>query len=151
MLTATQKQTVSSLVTAVRGILKTEQTKGAALRKEMMALTSSDALEAFVKDVREEVKATVEDAKLSARVSALVSTIASQVRKDKGWPKLRKAGAGRKADADEQDKDAGKESASEGMIAAVAYIVRRHREISKADLAKLLQPLVPVIRYSAEK
>ena len=149
MLTANQTQACQSLLSAVGSALK----KGEAIRKEMMALVTAEALVAFTTDAREFYKAKAKTPAEAAAAMQLTSTIASQVRKAKGWPKLRAAGAGRKATEKGEKEDTGEPDALKGIPAAVAYLVKHHRDagISKAQLAKFLEPLVPIIRYAAEK
>ena len=150
MLTANQTQACAAILSAVGTALR----KGEAIRKEMTALATAEALVQFTNDAREFYKAKAKTPAEAAAAMQLTSTIASQVRKAKGWPKLRAAGAGRKAEGKADEKaDAGEPDALKGIPAAVAYLVKHHRDagISKAALAKMLEPLVPIIRYAAEK
>ena len=149
MLTANQTQAAMTILSAVGTVLK----KCEAMRKEMTALATAEALVALTADLREFYKSKAKTPEEAALAMARTSVVASQVRKAKGWPKLRAAGAGRKATEKGEKEDTGEPDALKGIPAAVAYLVKHHRDagISKAQLAKFLEPLVPIIRYAAEK
>ena len=145
MLTVEQKRHLSELVSGIRTALK----KGTAIRKDFEACQTHVALTGLKDALHKELDDTIEDKEVKARSKALVSTIYSQVRSAKGFPKDRKDGAGRKA----KDKpDAGEPDADKGLVAAVAYIVKRHAEVPDKRLAVILLPLADIIRKAyAEK